>query len=378
MHDPRLDKLAEVIVNYSVAVKPGEDVFITSEVIGAPLVTAIYREVIRAGANPFVAMKPDEWDEIVLKHASEAQLLLANPFEKHIMQNADVRIALWAEHNTRALTRVDSRKQAMMSKGRKPILDIFMKREALPESDPKRLRWVGTLFPTAAAAQDAEMSLSEYEDFVFRAGKLHLPNPAAAWKKQGVSQQRLADFMDKGKELHFKTPSGTDLRMGIAGRKWVNCQGESNFPDGEVYSAPIEDSVEGTVYYQVPAIYGGREVTDIRLTFKAGKVVDCSASRNQDFLMKMLDQDAGGRVLGEIALGTNYDIKVPTKNTLFDEKIGGTFHAALGAAYPATGGLNKSGLHWDMVCDLRQGGTVTVDGKVISKSGKFQNAAWPK
>lgn len=378
MHDPRLDKLADVIVNYSVAVKRGEDVYITSEAIGTPLVTAIYAAVIKAGGNPFVSIKPDEWDEILLTQASVDQLLQTNRIEKHIMQTVPVRIALWAEHNTRSLTNVDTKKQAALSKGRKPILDIFMKREGLPEKDPKRLRWVGTLFPTAASAQDAEMSLREYEDFVYRAGKLHLPNPVAAWKKQGVAQQRLADYMNKAREVHFKTPQGTDVRMGIAGRKWINCQGESNFPDGEIFSAPIEDAVDGQVYYQIPAVYGGREVTDIRLTFKAGRVVDCSASKNEDYLIKMLDQDKGGRTLGEIALGTNYDIKVATRNTLFDEKIGGTFHAALGAAYPATGGTNTSGLHWDMVCDLRKGGTVTVDGTVISKNGKFQKADWPR
>ncbi|MFN0136944.1 MAG: aminopeptidase [Phycisphaerae bacterium] len=378
MYDPRLDKLADVIVNYSVAVKRGEDVYITSEAIGTPLVTAIYAAVVKAGGHPFVSIKPDEWDEILLTLASDEQLLRANTFEKYIMATVPVRIALWAEHNTRSLSNVDTKKQAALSKGRKPILDIFMKREALVGNDPKRLRWVGTLFPTAASAQDAEMSLREYEDFVYRAGKLHLPNPVAAWKKQGVAQQRLADYMNKAREVHFKTPQGTDVRMGIAGRKWINCQGESNFPDGEIFSAPIEDAVDGTVYYQIPAVYGGREVTDIRLTFKAGRVIDCSASKNEDYLIKMLDQDKGGRTLGEIALGTNYDIKIATRNTLFDEKIGGTFHAALGAAYPATGGKNSSGLHWDMVCDLRKGGTVTVDGKVISKNGKFAKAEWPR
>lgn len=378
MHDPRLDNLADVIVNYSVAVQPGEDVCLQSPAIGAPLISALLRAVLKAGGHPFIVMKPDDAQEILLRTASDEQLLRTNPYELHLMKTLPVRIILWAESNTRNLVSVAPERQALLSRGRKPLMAVGMKRSALPEGHPNRHRWVGTLFPTAASAQDADMSLREYEDFVYRAGKLHAPNPAAAWKKQGVAQQKLADFLNKSRAIHFKTPDGTDLRMGIAGRKWVNCQGESNFPDGEVFSGPIEDSVEGTVHYQVPAVYGGREVSGIRLKFKAGRVVECSASRNEAFLIQMLDQDKGARVLGEIALGTNYDIQVSTKNTLFDEKIGGTFHAALGAGYPETGSKNVSGLHWDMVCDLRQGGEVIVDGKTISKAGKFLKAEWPR
>jgi aminopeptidase len=186
------------------------------------------------------------------------------------------------------------------------------------------------------------------------------------------------DFLNRAREVRFRAPDGTDLRVGVNGRRWINCDGHENFPDGEVFTGPIEDATEGTVHYQPPAAYGGREVTDIRLKFKAGRVVDCSAGKNEDYLIQMLDQDRGGRVLGEIAIGTNYDIEKHTRNTLFDEKIGGTFHAALGAAYPETGGKNQSGLHWDMVCDLRTGGTIEVDGKVISRNGRFLNAAWPR
>jgi aminopeptidase len=207
---------------------------------------------------------------------------------------------------------------------------------------------------------------------------LHLPNPAAAWKKVHVAQQRLVDLLNKAREVRFLAPGGTDLRVGVRRRKWINCSGHENFPDGEVFTGPIEDATEGTVHYTYPAIYGGREVQGVVLTFKAGKVVDARAAKNEDFLFKMIDQDRGGRILGEIALGTNYSIKRFTRNTLFDEKIGGTFHAALGAAYPETGGTNKSGLHWDMVCDLRRGGRVEVDGKVIMKNGRFLNARFPQ
>ncbi len=221
------------------------------------------------------------------------------------------------------------------------------------------------------------MSLAEYEDFVFRAGLLHKPDPVAEWKKIGRAQQRLCDFLDKARQIRFKTPRGTDIRLGIKGRRWINCDGHENFPDGEVFTGPIEDATEGVVAFSFPAVHGGREVTDVRLVFKAGKVVDASAAKGEDFLVKMLDSDPGARVLGELAFGCNYSIRGYTKNTLFDEKIGGTFHLAVGAAYPESGGKNKSGVHWDMVCDLRKGGVVEVDGKVISRSGKFLKAGWP-
>lgn len=378
MIDNRLEKLASILVNYSVAVKRGDVVSITGSPLGQPLAVAIYRAVLRAGGHPWMRLIPEVCEEWLLKLGDKDQLAHTSPIDKYIMRETNVRIGIWADENSRALTNVDPKRQAAHSKARKPIYDIFFKRAALPAGNPDRLRWVGTGYPTQCSAQDAEMSLAEYADFVFRAGKLHLPNPVAAWKKLGVAQQRLADFLNKARELRFRAPGGTDLRVGVKGRRWINCCGHENFPDGEVFSGPIEDATEGTVYYGFPAVYGGREVTDIRLTFKAGKVVDCSASKNEDYLIQMLDQDKGGRILGEIAIGTNYDIKDYTRNTLFDEKIGGTFHAALGAAYPETGGRNVSGLHWDMVCELRKGGTIEVDGKVISRNGRFSNPAWPR
>jgi aminopeptidase len=221
------------------------------------------------------------------------------------------------------------------------------------------------------------MSLHEYENFVFRAGLLHLDDPVAAWKELSVRQQRLVDHLNTVKEIRI-VGKETDLRLGVAGRTWINCDGHANFPDGEVFTGPIEDSVEGTILYTFPAVYHGREVHDIRLKFKAGKVVEASASKGAEYLLAMIDQDAGGRTLGELAIGTNYSIKNYSKNTLFDEKIGGTCHAALGQAYPETGGKNQSGLHWDMVCDLRAPGRrIEADGVTILDAGKFTRPEWP-
>jgi aminopeptidase len=378
MHDPRLDKLAKVLVNYSVAVKKDDLVVITGSTVAEPGIAAVFRAVLAAGGHPWVRITSDHCKELHLKHGSDAQLRFTSPFEKHMMGKCNAFIAFWGDENTRALSNVDPARQALLSQGRRPIINNFLKRAAKPKSDPDRVRWVGTQFPAHAAAQDADMSLTEYADFVFRGGKLDLPNPVAAWKKLGAAQQRLCAALNKGRELRLRAPGGTDLRLGIKGRRWMNCDGRLNFPDGEVFTAPHEDATEGTVHFTYPAVWGGREVTDVRLTFKAGKVVAASATKNEAFLIRMLDQDKGARVLGELALGTNYNIRPFTRNTLFDEKIGGTFHLAVGTAYPETGGKNESGLHWDMVCDLRKGGTIEVDGKLISKSGKFTNAAWPR
>ena len=377
MHDPRLDQLARVLVNYSVAVKPGELVFISGPVASEPALAAVYRAVLRAGGHPWVRLTSGLCQEIHLKHGSDEQLRHTSPFDKYTMKKCNVRIVFLGEENTRALSNVDPARQALASKARKPIFTMFLKRTALPARHPRHVRWVGTQYPTNAHAQDAEMSLAEYADFVFNAGRLNERSPVAAWKKLSTAQQRLVDFLNKGKEMRLRAPGGTDVRLGIRGRRWINCNGRMNFPDGEVFTGPHEDATEGTVHFTYPAVTGGREVTGVRLTFKAGKVVDASAAKNEAFLIKMLDQDKGARVLGELALGTNYGIRKFTRNVLFDEKIGGTFHLAVGASLPESGGKNQSGLHWDMVCDLHKGGLVEMDGKVISRNGKFTKATWP-
>ncbi|MHC4940229.1 MAG: aminopeptidase [Planctomycetota bacterium] len=378
MFDPRVAKLADVIVNYSTAVKKDELVMLGGTLESAPLIVELYRAVLKAGGHPWVRMAPAELGEIALAEASDEQLAYLCPLDRTAISKVDVNIKIWSEQNTKALTGSDPKRQAVASKARRPLMAISMKRSALPAGDPKQLRWAGTLFPTQAHAQDAEMSLREYEEFVYKAGKLDKRNPVAEWIKLGEAQQRLADRLDKAKEMHIRTPDGVDVRFGIEGRRWINCDGKFNFPDGEVFTGPIEDATEGVIQYRFPAVYGGREARDIRLEFKAGKVVDASASANEDFVFQMIDQDKGARILGELALGTNYGIQQHTRNILFDEKIGGTFHCALGMAYPESGGTNKSALHWDMICDLRNGGVVEVDGEVISRNGKFVNRKWPR
>jgi aminopeptidase len=373
MHDPRFDRLADVLVNYSVGVKPGDLVRVAGPVVGRPLIVALYRAVLAAGGHPHVQMVPDECTEIKLDSANPQQLRYEDPLDLYLVERIDASISLWAQDNTKALSNTDPARQAMLSQARKRMMARFMERAAA-----KELRWAGTQFPCHAAAQDAQMSLSAYERFVFEAGLLHLPDPAAAWREISRRQQRVVDYLNGKHEVRFTTPQGTDMTVGVADRTWINCDGHENFPDGEVFTGPVEDATEGVVCYSFPAVHGGREVDGIRLRFSAGRVVDATAAKGEPFLVAMLDQDPGARVLGEIALGVNYAVRQYTKNTLFDEKIGGTFHAAVGAAYPETGGTNQSGLHWDMVCDLHDGGRVFVDGQLISENGRFLDAGWPQ
>ena len=372
MSDPRVTKLAQVLIQYSAAVKPGDLVSIRGTTLAEPLVLALLEETLRAGGHPRIRLSPSQASEVLYKNASDEQLQFICDLDRQEVEELDVSIRVLAEANTRALSNIDPTKPAMLSQARKPLQERFLERAAKGE-----LRWTLTAFPTMAYAQEAEMSFAEYENFVYQACLLDNNDPVASWKQLAEKQQRLADYLNKCKELHIKT-ADTDIRFGLERRKWINCLGDKNFPDGEVFTGPLEDSVEGHIRYSYPAIREGRHVDDIRLTFKAGKVVEATAAKNQDFLITMLDQDQGARYLGELSLGTNYQVQRFTRNLLFDEKIGGTCHLAVGKGYPETGSKNKSGLHWDMVCDLRQGGEVYADGKLIQKNGLFLDPAWPK
>jgi aminopeptidase len=372
MRDPRLTKLAGVLVNYSVGVKRGQLVRVSGPPIAQPLILAVYEKVIEAGGHPAVRMVPEELNEILLKHGDDDQLRFCNPVGIYEYERLDCSIGIWAEENTKALTNCDPKKISLTQAARKPLMDIFMKRAA-----EGKLRWVGTQYPSNACAQDAEMSQAEYEDFVFAAGLIDQPDPIAAWRKISERQQRLTDFLNGKTDYRVKSANGTDVRMSVAGKTWINCDGHENFPDGEVFTGPVIESVEGQINFSFLAVHHGRECDGVRLAFRNGKVVDAAASKGLDFLISMLDMDAGSRSLGECAIGTNYGIQRYTRNTLFDEKIGGTCHFALGAGYPETGNNNQSGLHWDMVVDLREGGFVEIDGVKIMEDGRFTKDGFP-
>lgn len=365
MRDPRVDALAKILVHYSVKVKKGETCAIQSEVEAAPLVQAVYEEVLKAGGYPIMQLALPEMAPAFFKLASDDQLQWIPPTSKWVAENVDTRIAIMADTNTRALSQVDPAKQTMASQARKPLMEASMQRSASGE-----YRWGLTLFPTNAYASEAGMSLADYEDFYYGACLADDPDPLTAWQRQSDKVKQLAEWMVGKEEVHIQA-AGTDIKLNVADRKFIACVGEHNMPDGEFFTGPVEDSVNGHVAFSFPATYGGREVAGVKLEFADGKVVNASADRGEEFLLKMLDTDQGSRRLGELGIGTNYGITTGTKEILLDEKIGGTVHMALGMSYPETGGVNDSAIHWDLVCDLRQGGSITVDGQKIQENGEF-------
>ncbi|MFO0827307.1 MAG: aminopeptidase [Phycisphaerales bacterium] len=387
MRDPRLDRLAQVVVRHCAPVRPDDLVTIVGEPRAMVAVEAIYEEVLRAGGHPSFHVRSDRLRELLLRHGSDAQLAHVSPFEAHRLERCDVLIVLIHPLNTRFLASIDPARVARSQAGRRELLATSMRRLAAGS-----MRYVLTEIPSDAAAQDADMSLADYEDFVYRAGFLHLPDPVAAWRRQFELQEQVANYLRGKRTLRFRVPASdgesgsppreaTDLTVDVSERAWVNCAGGENFPDGEVFSGPR--GVDGVVHFNLPAVYLGKEVDGVRLRFVDGRVVDASATKNESHLFAMLDMDAGSRIVGEIAIGTNYHVVRPVRNAFFDEKIGGTFHLALGAGYPQTGNTNESALHWDMVCDLRSGpngpgGTIHADGELFHQNGSFLVGDWPR
>jgi aminopeptidase len=338
---------------------------ITGTSSGEPLLLAIYEEVLRAGGNPIVQMSPEERAASFYRLASDEQLEWVAPTSEWIYENADVTISVMSDLNTRALSTVDPAKQARVQRSRKDLSDTMMKRAA-----EGSLRWSLTAFPTHAMAGESGMSLTEFEDFYYKACLATDSDPVTAWKRTSEETERLTEWVQGKEEVHITGP-GTDIKLNVSGRTWIPCIGTHNMPDGEFFTGPHEDSVDGEVAFSFPAVYGGREVAGVKFRFEGGKVVDASAEQGQDFLFEMLDSDDGSRRLGELGIGTNYGIATGTREILLDEKIGGTIHMAIGKAYPESGGVNDSAVHWDMVCDLRQGGRITVDGEDFQVDGQF-------
>ena len=365
MADPRIVAVADILVNYSTRIQPGDLVAITGSTETVPMVQAVYQKVLEAGGHPLVITEIPGIQELFFEFAGDEQLTFISPVERLILNEFDATIGVRGAVNTKALSNVDPARQAKRQAARRELTETFMRRSA-----DGSLRWVGTLFPTNAHAQDAEMSLREYEDFVYAACLVDAPDPVAAWQKVAEDQARLIEYLSDKDEVHILNEH-TDLTLSIKGRSFVNADGKHNFPDGEIFTGPVEDSVNGTVTFDFPAITAGREVEGVRLRFEDGRVVEASARKNEAFLHEMLKTDEGAPYLGEFAFGANYGIQRFTKNILFDEKIGGTVHMALGAGYPETGSQNKSAIHWDMICDLRHGGEVYVDGELFQKDGQF-------
>jgi aminopeptidase len=364
MSDSRVVKMAQVLVKYSLDLQPGQEFILATSPLAEELSLAVYKEAVLAGAHIFVLNNLPGAQEIFFKHASDAQLDYVDPIQKFAMERFDALLAVMAPYNTRELSGIDPARQSRARKATAEIAQIRVERTAREE-----FRWCITLYPTHASAQEADMSLSDYADFVYSACLLDLPDPVAAWKEQGERQSKLVDWL-AGKDQVVMKGSNIDIRLSIKGRTFENCDGKFNFPDGEIFTGPVEQSVNGWVRFAYPGIYGGQEVEDIELWLEDGKVVKEKAAKGQSLLTALLDTDAGSRYLGEWGIGTNYGIPRFTKNMLFDEKLGGTIHFAVGRGMPETGSQNKSAIHWDMLCDMAES-EVTVDGELLYKDGQF-------
>jgi aminopeptidase len=365
LNDPRIETWARTLVTYSSAVQPGDVVAITGEVAARPLYQALYRETLRAGGLPVVIPRFDEVPAELLQLASDDQLTWVSPVDRWIYGEADVYIRVEAEENTKVLSGIAPERQVARQRHWGQLVSRLLERTAAGE-----VRWVITLYPTDAYAQDAEMSTAEFAAFVFNACKLCAEDPADAWRQQAATQQRLINWLTGRKLVHLRGP-GTDLKLAVEGRIWENCDGTQNFPDGKICTSPVEDATEGHVRFSYPIVTDGREIHDVRLRFESGRVVDAAASQGETYLIETLDADPGARRLGELAFGTNFDITRFSKSILFDEKIGGTVHMAIGAGFPDLGGTNDSAIHWDLICDLRDGGAVDVDGEPFLRDGRY-------
>lgn len=353
--DERVKKQADILVNYSTKVKEGDVVQIVGNELAKPLILEIYKEVLRKNPAEIITdIGFDELSEIYFSEADDEQIKRFPQLKMDMTKKTDVVIAIYSPSHTRIMSGVEPKKQAVRYKVIKPIQDYRV----------ENTRWVITAYPTHAFAQEAEMALAEFNAYILGA------IVDVDWKKKKKEQKKLKELFDNADKVRI-TGEGTDLEMFIKGRNTVMDNGENNMPGGEIFTSVVENSANGYIHYTYPALYGGREISDIKLWFENGKAVKAKAKKGQKFLDKMLDMDAGARFIGEFGIGNNYQINRFIKNILYDEKIGGSVHIALGRGYKETGSKNDSALHWDMIKDLRKKGKLYLDGKIVQKNGKW-------
>jgi len=373
MTEKRIANLAKTLVNYCVSVKEQDRVGIIAQPPATKLLHDVLREVLRSGGYPYllpysVPLPTPAYEglaQIFFEEANSDQLMHEDVFWKMLNEDFDVRIFIQSEFNTTSLSEISPEKIKIRSQAHKDINDTYFERMSTGD-----LRRVSTLFPTQAYADDAGMTLTEFEDYVYSATFSDCDDPVSEWNRIREEQQVLVDWLNGKKELRVVGPN-IEMTLSIDGRLFINSDGRTNMPSGEIFTGPVEDSAQGWVRFTHPAILSGQEVEGIELHFKNGRVVKASARKNEEFLFSRLDTDEGSRYLGEFAIGTNMKINRFIKKILFDEKIGGTIHMALGKGYPITGSQNQSAIHWDMICDMRDGGQIFVDGELFYDSGQF-------
>lgn len=360
------DKYAQVLVDYSTNVKQGDLVIIRAESPDAKeLVKSVYKRVLERGGNPLLRTSLGDFGEIFMKYASDEQLDYVDPITKLEYEAADVYISIGAPLNTKNMARVDLSRLAKRGKATKPLSELLLNRSAKGEA-----RWVIADVPTHALAQEAKMSLDEYTEFLFKSCYLDCDDPVAKLQDLEEKQAKWANYLNGVKKLHI-TGEKTDITFNVEGRKWISCSGLNNYPDGEVFTSPVEDGINGEIYFDYPQNYRGNSAYGVHLWIENGLVVKAEAEKGEEFLNAMINMDEGSHGIGEIAIGTNDEIQEITGNILFDEKIGGAIHMAVGASYPETGGKNVSGLHWDMIKNMKNGGKIYADDILIYENGKM-------
>jgi len=365
MADIRVQKLAEIIVDYSTQIKPGDRVAIEATTAAEPLVRALYGRILEREGHPHLLLELPDQDEILFARGKDSELDFIPTFRKLAYDQFESRIRIHSATNPRALTHVSPALQKRRQKTLSPILEAQMRRGA-----DRSFKWLTGLYPTEGYAVEAEMSLEDFENFVYRACHADEADPVAFWRSIEINQKKIVERFGAGSQVILRGPN-VDLNLSIKGRKFVNACGQNNMPDGEIFTGPVEDSINGWVRFSFPAIYNSVMVEGVELTFTNGKVTKVKAEKNQAFLLEMLESDPGARYVGEFAIGTNYEIDRFSHNILFDEKLGGTFHMALGSGYPETGSKNKSMIHWDMICGMKTDSEMMLDGELVYKDGKF-------
>jgi aminopeptidase len=358
-------RYAQLLTHYCLQVRPGDKVFISSTLLAEPLVREVFREAYAAGAALVECdLAFRERDLVFLKNASHEALRTPPTLTRLAMETFDCYLNIRAPYNLREGASTPADRSKIRQEAMASLNKTYFERTA-----DRRLRRNLCQWPTDAPAQEAGMSLSDYEQFVFGACKLFSDDPMAAWLAVRASQQRIVNHLNRCSTVRYLS-NGTDITFSTQGRTWMNSDGQTNMPSGEVYTSPVEDSANGTVHFSYPCLYQGNEVEGVTLWVKDGLIERWEARRGQDFLDKVFEMP-GTRRFGEAAIGTNYDIRQMTKNILFDEKIGGTIHMAIGQSYLQTGGKNESPVHWDMITDMTRGGEIWADGEKIYQDGQF-------
>lgn len=354
-YDPQ--KHAQLIASYCLYAQAGERILLAGSVIALPLLREIHREMLKLGARPVLRMSYEGQDAETCNLASDEVLDHVHPAEIDDMKTFDgfMRVLCPENRNT-----ADADRRARLQASRSALL-----------AARKDKKWSLSLYPSEVAARQAQLPQAEFDDFVMRAMFLDRADPVAEWGRIRELQATLIERLSRADTIQIQN-AGTDIRLRTGGRIWANSDGKRNMPSGEVFTSPIEDSANGYITFDIPALYGGVMVRNVRLEFKDGKVIKASADEGEEVLLAALETDQGARFLGEIGIGSNSGIQRPTGNILFDEKIGGTAHLALGRSYPETGGLNASAIHWDLITDLRQGGRILLDGEVWQENGVFR------